>query len=67
MGYMQSVAVPRLRVDWKRLYAYKRGHLGVSRADPLKIDTSVDEDTECQSSYQIRERSIWKLRIDEAK
>ena len=37
----------QLRVDRKRLYEHKRGIFGVFRPDSLKIDMSVDEDTEC--------------------
>ena len=39
-----------IRVDRKRLYMCKKGAFWVGfRSRPLKIDTSVDEDIECQS------------------
>ena len=69
LGYQQSAGA--IRVDWKRLYTYKGGIFfwggGGGKADPLKIDASIDEDMECRSSYQIRKRSIQRLRIDKAK
>ena len=41
-------SLPALSIDRKRLYKYKKGHLGDFRPRLLKIDTSVDEDMECQ-------------------
>ena len=46
---------------------YKRGILGGFRPWLLKIDTSVDEDIECQSQYQIRKGSIKGLKDEKAK
>ena len=40
---------------------------GGVRLCPLKIDTSVDEDIECQSQYQIRKGSIKGLKNEKAK
>ena len=47
-------------VDRKRFYMYKKRHFGGGGVRPctLKIDTSVDENIECQSQYQIRKGSI---------
>ena len=42
-------SLPALRVDRKRLYMYKRGHLGGLGPHLLKINTAVDEDIEYQS------------------
>ena len=47
-------SLPAIKVDRKRLYMYKKGHFGGGgggevRPCPLKIDTSVDEDMECQN------------------
>ena len=56
-----------LRVDRKRLYTYKRGHLGSFRSYSLKIDTSVDVDIECQPQYQIRKGFIKRLKNEKAK
>ena len=55
-GRLQSVAA--LRVDQKRLYMYKKGHFGGFRSRPLKLDTSIDDDTERQPYHHIRKGSI---------
>ena len=52
------------RVGRKWLYMYKKG---VFYFCPLKIDMSVDKDTECQSWYQIRKGSIKGLKNEKAK
>ena len=57
------------RVDRKWLYMHKKGYLGGGgfRPCPLKIDTPVDEDIECQSWHQIRKGSIKGLKNEKAK
>ena len=59
-----------ITVDRKRLYMYKKRHFllgGGGGACPLKIDTSVDKNVECQSWYQIRKGSFKGLKNEKAK
>ena len=58
-----------LRVDRKRLYMYKKGAFwGIFlRLRPLNINTAIDEDKECHSSYQIRKGFIKGLKNEIAK
>ena len=56
-GFFTAFQWPK--VDRKRLYMYKKeffggGRWGGVRPRPSIIDTSVDEDIECHSWYQIR-------------
>ena len=57
-----------IKADRKLLYMCKKGHfLGEVRSCPLKIGTSVDEDIEWQSLYQIRNGSIKGQENEKAK